>query len=845
MALLQRFRFTTEGYRERFRGSSPNNGETGSQYAARLEGLFDRWVEVGLRPKTYGDLRDLVIAEQFIKGCHLKLAVFLKERSCNTLPLMAAAADKFMEAHRQDNLAHFKEDHSQCDNDLKNDLPSIKQETKIRCFLCGRVGHRATDCVSRPEQRLLVCQICQRSGHDAKACFQRKGGKTQLSCFIVPESGSTACEFEESHMHNEETHGVEQTNEALVSVVCDKKDHQPKRRMPVERGLLDGQPAKVLRDTGCNTAIVRRKLVGPQHLTGKQRQVVLVDGTCKLLPEAIVRIASSYFTGEVVAKCMDEPLYDVIIGNVQGAKEVLDLEPNGRSGEEAEATESLQLDRNILAALKSHVPATPNPTPNLGFEDVTKDVFQREQLKDTSLDICRGRIANTHVTKGGNTYSFYLSKGVLFRRCLLANGKEFRQVVVPRMVRHNILSLAHDIAMAGHQGAKRASDRVLESFYWPGVLADVKRFVRSCDLCQRTIPKGMLSKAPLGRMPIIETPFERVAIDLIGPLSPTSKKGNRFILTLVDFATRYPDAVALPSTDSRTVAEGLIEMFSRVGLPREILSDRGTSFTSELMNEVMELLSIKHLLSSPYHPMCNGLVGKFKGTLKQMLKRMCEEKPQSWDEYLAPVLFAYREAPQASLGFSPFELIYGRHIRGPLSVLKEIWTEDTISDELKTTYSYVLELRSRHNKLLMQWKGPFPVVEKKNEVDYKLNLGHAHKVFHINMLKRYEEREAPFSVAEHVGSFIAKGDEEDVNELPSIGVQRSQGPEDVLLSKTLTDGQLTEVKKLLYNYDDVFSDVPGKTDLLHCHLELSTSAPVRTQQYPIPFAMKETIEREV
>ncbi|EEC03244.1 hypothetical protein IscW_ISCW001826, partial [Ixodes scapularis] len=189
MALLQLFRFTTEGYHERFRGSSPNNGKTRSQYAARLEGLFDRWVEMGLCPKTYGDLRDLVIAEQFINGCHLKLAVFLKERSCNALPLMAAAADKFMEAHRQDNLAHFKEDQRQSNNNLKNDLPSSKQETKIKCFLCGRVGHRATDCVSRTEQRHLVCQSCQRSGHDAKACFQRKGGKTQLSSFMVPESG--------------------------------------------------------------------------------------------------------------------------------------------------------------------------------------------------------------------------------------------------------------------------------------------------------------------------------------------------------------------------------------------------------------------------------------------------------------------------------------------------------------------------------------------------------------------------------------------------------------------------------------------------------------------------------
>lgn len=118
-----------------------------------------------------------------------------------------------------------------------------------------------------------------------------------------------------------------------------------------------------------------------------------------------------------------------------------------------------------------------------------------------------------------------------------------------------------------------------------------------------------------------------------------------------------------------------------------------------------------------------------------------------------------------------------------------------------------------HNNLLMQRKGPFPVAKKKNEVDYKLNLGHIHKVFHINMLKRYEEREAPFSVAEHVGYFIATEDKEDVNKHPLMGVQRSQGPEDVLLSKTLSDGQFTKMKSLLYNYDNVSSDIPGKANL--------------------------------
>ena len=109
-------------------------------------------------------------------------------------------------------------------------------------------------------------------------------------------------------------------------------------------------------------------------------------------------------------------------------------------------------------------------------------------------------------------------------------------------------------------------------------------------------------------MPIIETPFHRVAVDLIGPMVPKSDKGNRYILTLVDYATRFPEAVALKSTDTEKVAEALVDMFARVGIPNEILSDNGPQFISDVMKEVGRLLSLRQLLSTPYHPMCNGLV---------------------------------------------------------------------------------------------------------------------------------------------------------------------------------------------------------------------------------------------
>ena len=207
--------------------------------------------------------------------------------------------------------------------------------------------------------------------------------------------------------------------------------------------------------------------------------------------------------------------------------------------------------------------------------------------------------------------------------------------------------------------------------------------------------------------------------------------------------------------ETTDVAEELVSIFSRVGVPEEMLSDRGAQFTAELMQEISRLLSLKQLFTTPYRAMCNEQVERFNCILKSIVKKMTIEKPRDWDRYIPAVLFAYREVPQESLGFSPFELLYGRTLRGPMSILWEIWTSEEQHQEDQTTYQYVMELRERleetcelahqelrrakekqkkwydkgarkrrlqvgdkvllllpteTSKLTMQWKGPFKVI---------------------------------------------------------------------------------------------------------------------------------------
>ena len=219
-------------------------------------------------------------------------------------------------------------------------------------------------------------------------------------------------------------------------------------------------------------------------------------------------------------------------------------------------------------------------------------------------------------------------------------------------------------------GIKKTADKIQSAFYWPGIQGDVARYCKSCDVCQKTVNKGSVPKVPLEKMPLINKPFKRVAIDLVGPIGPPSEDGHRYILTLVDFATRYPQAVLLKNSDTETVAEALVDIFSRLGGPEEILSDLGMQFVSECMKEVTRLLSIKQPTTTPHHPMCNGLTEKFNGTMKSMLKRLCSEQPRQWHRYINPLLFAYREISKESTGFSPFELLMEELSEGQCLFLK-------------------------------------------------------------------------------------------------------------------------------------------------------------------------------
>ncbi|KAF4085715.1 hypothetical protein AMELA_G00098180, partial [Ameiurus melas] len=292
-----------------------------------------------------------------------------------------------------------------------------------------------------------------------------------------------------------------------------------------------------------------------------------------------------------------------------------------------------------------------------------------------------------------NTY-FLIKGGLLYQRACRW-GEQVDLLVVPRMKSPLVMHLAHAHPLGGHLGPRNTLEKLRDWFVWPGMDAEVREFCQRCPQCQCSAPRRP-PPAPLIPLPIIGVPFEWIGMDLVGPL-PKSAWGHEYILVLVDYATRYPEAVPLRKATSPNIARELVLLFSRMGIPKDILTDQGTPFVSKLMADLCRSLQVKHLKTSVYHPQTDGLVERFNQTLKRMLRRVVDEEGRNWDLLLPYILFAVRKCPQASTGFTPFELLFGRRPQGLLDVAREAWEEQP--SPLCLVIEYVREMQTRIDRV--------------------------------------------------------------------------------------------------------------------------------------------------
>ena len=763
-ALLEGFQLNAEQYRKKFRQAKREEGETYKEMVVRLDRYLTKWIQ--LEGSTSFDmLKDLILKEQVLRLLDPDLRVFIKDRKPETAKTIGVMA---MDYEINRNTGKPKEG-----NRNKGQGKPINP-VKPSPF---EGGNKEKGTFQSSEKKPLSREEKERLKRTG-ACFRCFSKGHKISECPLEESKASA-------VHTQETDADWIYKLSMLCDECCKKDFTK-----FTLCKINDHTVKAMRDTGSDDICVDSELVQPFQYTSRVKRTKYakkdIEEQCRI---AIVDMDTPFFKGKTEVVVIENASQPVLIGDRYGISPETKKTPiypvrkpdwfkNPETQVTPVQTRAETAKENASRPETTHCGVSNER--NAEFLCTPKEMIQAQQ-DDQSLIMLR-RAAEEGKMKHGS--SMVYRRGILYQSKLDRKGHETLRLVVPKPFREKVLIYAHDHPLAGHCSHKRTTDKICREFWWPSCATEIKRYCQSCDVCQRNMPKCI--KAPLGRMPTFVCPWKNVAIDLIGPIEPMSEDKHRFILVMIDYATRYPEAVPLKDAKAETIADALFVMWTRLGFPEQLMSDNASNFTGSLMTEVLETLRVKHRVTSVYNARGNGLVERTNGRLKSMLRKMCSEAPRTWHKMIDALLFSCREMPSESLGFSPFELLYGRTVRGPMQLLRQVWTEEDLDEEVKMTAEYVVDLRNkleqtcalarenlkkasvRHakyynkktrarflregdkvlvliprkkNALQLAWAGPYQVTEVINQFDYRIQMGRKTRVFHINLLKLYFCRE--------------------------------------------------------------------------------------------------------
>ena len=347
---------------------------------------------------------------------------------------------------------------------------------------------------------------------------------------------------------------------------------------------------------------------------------------------------------------------------------------------------------------RSNLDLSPSISTDQGHDQLSRSQLYKEQHSDPEISPLFDRALDEN-EMSQVPVCYYVKNDILMRKWRppdVSADDEWtvnHHIVVPRAYRPEILNLAHETPMSGPLGVNKTYHKILNHFFWPGLKSDVSQHCKSCHTCQNVgKPNQTIPKASLQPIPAFDEPFSRIIIDCVGPL-PKTKSGCQYLLTIMCASTRFPEAIPLRNIKTKTIVKALVKFFTFVGLPRSVQSDQGSNFMSGIFQQVMHELGIKQYKSSAYHPESQGTLERFHQTLKNMIRSYCFDTEKDWDEGIHLLLFAVRESVQESLGFSPFELVFGHTVRGPLKLLKEKFLSD--DDSSLNILQYVSDFKNR------------------------------------------------------------------------------------------------------------------------------------------------------
>ncbi len=242
------------------------------------------------------------------------------------------------------------------------------------------------------------------------------------------------------------------------------------------------------------------------------------------------------------------------------------------------------------------------------------------------------------------------------------------RLVIPRDKQKEILSLLYDSKMAGHPGMSRMKLTICSRFYWPCMRKDVKNWVTCCQPCAMAKRGPRRQRAPL-QQELNGALFGHVVFDVIGPL-PINVNGNRFILTMIDYFSKWAEAYALPNLKAETVADCIVKRWiAHHGILIRIHSDNAPKFRGHVITQLKKILSMKGTFMMPYRPQSHGLCECMNQMIENIIKCTVIEEMSTWDKSLDLVMMAYRATPQTSTRFTPNMLVTTKKMNMPVDLI--------------------------------------------------------------------------------------------------------------------------------------------------------------------------------
>jgi len=255
------------------------------------------------------------------------------------------------------------------------------------------------------------------------------------------------------------------------------------------------------------------------------------------------------------------------------------------------------------------------------------------------------------------------------------DGDKLRKIITDRKEQLNLVFKAHAI---GHEGIYKTYQRLKRDYYWINMKKDVKELVQRCHRCQVSRPH-VTDKNVESYPTLPEYPFARVGLDLVGPL-PITRNGNKYIITLVDYMTKWVEAEPLKTTESEDVINFLKGVFSRHGTPEILITDNGPQFTSDKTKAFLDLHDVYVHYVSTYHPESNGAIENRNREICKYLRLLGEQNKQ-WDEILPSALWALRTCKNETTKYSSFELLYGRRDLQPFELTINVTKRNRLETE--------------------------------------------------------------------------------------------------------------------------------------------------------------------